>query len=477
MAYKINSNISGIEGKYANLGIRIFNQQSCLSGSFLENPDILRALSCLKSSANAVFVSEPKSYGEELARQVLRHIRQDNPDCLIVELDAGALISADKEKAAVNFQNIIKELQESRQKVTFFVSGLAKILECKDVVSVFCGLIAQKTIAVVSAVDIKEFRALEEFPKLSGFINFILTDKPDISGKRDKTVLIVGASSLFGNAVYRIFSREYKEVSGTAFSKASSMGFDKLDVASNESVQEYFSKHPVFDIVVYIAGEANADIAEKERERARKLNVDAISLIAKYAKCGKFVYTSSEYIFDGSSGPYGSGSEAKPINYYGCTKLEGEKASKENFKNNLIIRLGALYGYNGPYDKETTVSKLIASFSKPEPLKADNVQIKHPILLEDAVNTLLKLLDYGASGIYQINGAEGLNKQEMAEKILKVKERICGIKFSYPIIGVEQPAIAAKPFNTHMVNIDTPRSFEEGIAFMLKQQGNEHERK
>jgi hypothetical protein len=51
-----------------------------------------------------------------------------------------------------------------------------------------------------------------------------------------------------------------------------------------------------------------------------------------------------------------------------------------------------------------------------------------------------------------------------------------GDKFSYPIIGTEQTAAAAKPLNTHMVNIDTPRSFEEGIVFMLKrQQENKHE--
>jgi dTDP-4-dehydrorhamnose reductase len=172
-------------------------------------------------------------------------------------------------------------------------------------------------------------------------------------------------------------------------------------------------------------------------------------------------------VFDGSNGPYGTNSKAKPINYYGCTKLEGEEVSLKNFPKALIVRLGALYGYNGPYDKETTVSKLIASLDKDEPLKADNVQIKHPVLLEDAAETLLKLLDYDAAGIYQVNGPEGLNKQEMAEKIAAVKSKLVGKNFAYPIVGIEQPGIAAKPLNTHMVNIDTPRPFEEGISFLL----------
>lgn len=466
---KTNSNTAGITEKYANFGLRVFCFRGNPVSAGQKNADVLRALRLVKLSGNAVFVSEPKSLGEELAGQLL-FLLKDAPESVIFHLDIGALIEADEKEAEFTFQNIIQDFQESKEKIILFVTGLSKAVTHKGVVSMLCDIVTQKIVPIASFIDMQEFRELEELPELSGFLQFVLPGKPGISPLRNKSVLIIGASSLFGNAVYRLFAREYKEVRGTGFSKASRMNFDRLDVTSDEDMEAYFSKHTVFDIVIYIAGEANADIAEKERERTHRLNVGAVSAIAKYVKGSKFVYISSEYVFDGSSGPYGSGSAAKPINYYGCTKLEGEKASLKNFPDSLIIRLGALYGYNGPLDKETTVSKLILSLSKPEPLKADNVQIKHPVLLEDAASLLLKLLDYDVKGVYQINGPEGLNKQEMAERIVKVKERMNGEKFSYPIIGMEQTAAAAKPLNTHMVNIDTPRPFDEGIAFMLKQQ-------
>jgi dTDP-4-dehydrorhamnose reductase len=472
---KTNSNTAGITEKYANFGLRVFCFRGNPENQGLGNTDVLRALNLVKLSGNAVFVSEPKSVGEELAGRLLLLLK-DTPESVIFHLDIGALIEADVKEAEFTFQNIIQDFQDSQRRIILFVTGLTKALKHKGVVSVFCDIVTQKLVPIISFIDINEFRALEELPELSGFLQFVLSGKPGILPPRNKTVLIVGASSLFGSAVYSLFAREYKEVRGTGFNKASRMNFDRLDVTSEEEIKAYFSKHSAFDTIIYIAGEANADIAEKERERTHILNVDAVSTIAKYAKDSKFVYISSEYVFDGSSGPYGSGSAAKPINYYGYTKLEGEKVSLKNFPDSLIVRLGALYGYNGPLDKETTVSKLISSLSKPEPLKADNVQIKHPVLLEDAANLLLKLLDYNAKGVYQINGPEGLNKQEMAERIAKVKEGMNGDKFSYPIIGTEQTAAAAKPLNTHMVNIDTPRSFEEGIVFMLKrQQENKHE--
>ncbi|MDD5662554.1 MAG: sugar nucleotide-binding protein, partial [Candidatus Omnitrophica bacterium] len=248
------------------------------------------------------------------------------------------------------------------------------------------------------------------------------------------------------------------------------LGFDRLDVTSEKEIREYFSEHPDFDIVIYVAGEADADAAEKERERARILNIEAVSLIARQAKGCKFVYISSEYVFDGNSSPYGSDSPAHPINYYGYTKREGEKAALKSFPGALVVRLGALYGYNGPSDKKTSVSKLIAGLDRPEPLEADNLQIKHPLLLEDAAGTLLKLLDYGASGIYQTNGPEGLNKQEMAERIAAVRNELTGHIFSYPITGIEQAGSAAKPLNTQMVNVDTPRPFSEGIRYLILKQ-------
>jgi dTDP-4-dehydrorhamnose reductase len=323
---------------------------------------------------------------------------------------------------------------------------------------------------MLGMTTIDGFRQIEKNPDLAGCLQFILPEKTPQKNKRDKSVLIIGATSLFGNAAYQLFSREYANVCGTGFSKANLLGFDKLDVTSEEEIKKYFSNHSNLDVVIYVAGETDADVAEKERDRARILNTDAVSIIARYAENCKFVYISSEYVFDGKSGPYGSYSEARPINYYGRTKLEGEEAALNNFSNVLVLRLGALYGYNGPGDKKTTVTKLIAGLDMPRPLEADNVQIKHPILLEDAARTLLKLLDYRATGVYQANGPEGLNKQEMAERIAAVRSEVTGRTFSYPIVGIEQFGTAAKPLNTHMVNVDTPRFFNEGIRFLLLKQ-------
>lgn len=432
--------------------------------------DIGRALGLIKSFGNAVFISGLREQGDQLVSGTLARLSNGGLCSRVVELNIAAEITADKNQAGPNIQNIIHSLGQAEGKAGLIVASLEAAAQDDHVLSALSEAIQKKSVPILAATNMEGFRKLEERPGLSGLLQFILSARDQPRAKRDKAVLIIGATSLFGSAVYQLFRREYADVHGTGFSKADALGFDKLDVTSEGEIKKYFSEHPKFDIIVYIAGEANADVAEKEKDRARMLNTDAVLSIARSAKDCKFVYISSEYVFDGNSGPYGSGSRPKPVNYYGLTKLEGEDASLKNFSDALILRLGALYGYNGPHDKETTVSKLISALDKPKPLEADNVQIKHPILLEDAAGTLLKLLDYGVSGIYQANGPEGLNKQEMAERIAAVRNELYGRVFAYPIIGVEQAGAAAKPFNTHMVNIDTPRPFDEGIRFLFQKQ-------
>ncbi|MFA5150408.1 MAG: sugar nucleotide-binding protein [Candidatus Omnitrophota bacterium] len=465
-------NVSNTLRQYSELGISRLEVSNSQLKASLFGADVDRAISLLSKFNNAVFISGGQDENGIIVETVDKFCRDASGQALreVFRLDAKQFLKASGVQPEIRLEEIAGVLENEREKLLLVITSLEEFIKEERLARLLQNIVKKSSVPILGMTTIDGFRQLEKKPELAGCLQFVLSGKLPPSNKRDKSVLIIGATSLFGNALYGLFSREYTNVRGTGFSKASSLGFDRLDVTSEKEIREYFSEYPDFDIVIYVAGEADADAAEKERERARILNIEAISLIARQAKGCKFVYISSEYVFDGSSGPYGSDSPAHPINYYGFTKLEGEKAALKSFPGALVVRLGALYGYNGPSDKKTSVSKLIAGLDRPEPLEADNLQIKHPLLLEDAAGTLLKLLDYGASGIYQTNGPEGLNKQEMAERIAAVRNELTGHIFSYPITGIEQAGSAAKPLNTQMVNVDTPRPFSEGIRFLLLKQ-------
>jgi dTDP-4-dehydrorhamnose reductase len=466
------TNASNALSQYSELGFSSLGVNESGPIVSLSGEDANRAIGLLSKFNNVVFIADGQK-GSGIIAETVNKIccgASGQAPRKPFQLDAKQFIKACGDQSAVRLEEILGVLESEKGKILLVITSLEEFAKDERLEKLLKNIVQKSSVPILGMTTIGGFRQLEKKPDLAGCLQFILCEKVSGMIKRDKSVLIIGATSLLGSAVYQLFSQEYEHVRGTGFSKATSLGFDKLDVTSEDEIKKYFSKYPDFDIVVYIAGEADADVAEKERDRAWILNIDAVISLARHAKNCKFVYISSEYVFDGSSGPYGSGSRAEPINYYGRTKLEGEKASLNNFSDALVVRLGALYGYNGPSDKKTSVSKIIASLDKDEPLEADNVQIKHPILLEDAARALLKLLDYGATGIYQANGPEGLNKQEMAEQIAAVRNELTGRNSFHSIVGIEQTGTAAKPLNTHMVNVDTPRPFNEGIRFMLLKQ-------
>ena len=83
------------------------------------------------------------------------------------------------------------------------------------------------------------------------------------------------------------------------------------------------------DLVVIAAAYTAVDLAETEQDLARAINAAAPGAIAR--ACGALgaalVNISTDYVFDGAGGaPYAEDAATHPLNIYGLTKLEGERA-------------------------------------------------------------------------------------------------------------------------------------------------------
>jgi S-adenosylmethionine synthetase len=77
-----------------------------------------------------------------------------------------------------------------------------------------------------------------------------------------------------------------------------------------------------------------------------QLNVQVPKDIAKISKAnGIFlIYISTDYVFDGTQPPYHAiGGKPNPLNFYGRTKLAGEKAIEEVYPEATILRVPILY--------------------------------------------------------------------------------------------------------------------------------------
>lgn len=103
-------------------------------------------------------------------------------------------------------------------------------------------------------------------------------------------------------------------------------------------------------VIVNAAAYTAVDKAETDRDAAHIINAQAPAVLAEEAKkCGALlVHYSTDYVFNGSGEkPWNETDTPAPLNVYGTTKLEGEKAIQASGCRHLIFRTSWVYAARG----------------------------------------------------------------------------------------------------------------------------------
>jgi dTDP-4-dehydrorhamnose reductase len=104
------------------------------------------------------------------------------------------------------------------------------------------------------------------------------------------------------------------------------------------------------NIIVNAAAYTAVDKAETESRKAFMVNADAVKALAGEAKKinSLFVHYSTDYVFDGHKAEaYLENDETRPLNAYGRSKLEGEKAILQSGCRHLVFRSSWIYSLRG----------------------------------------------------------------------------------------------------------------------------------
>lgn len=104
------------------------------------------------------------------------------------------------------------------------------------------------------------------------------------------------------------------------------------------------------DAIVNAAAYTAVDRAEADEAAARAVNATAPGILAEEARrCGALLlHYSTDYVFDGAkASPYLESDPVNPINAYGRTKLEGERAIQRSGCDHLVLRTQWVYGPRG----------------------------------------------------------------------------------------------------------------------------------
>jgi dTDP-4-dehydrorhamnose reductase len=254
-------------------------------------------------------------------------------------------------------------------------------------------------------------------------------------------VLIIGSGGLVGANLYSRFKAQGYQVAGADVIKNNTADY-QADITDGDALDKIFiAVKP--QVVVLAAALTNVDLCEADEELAKKINIEGTKSVVKFCRQyrSKLVFFSSEYVFDGKSGPYGEEDKPAPINFYGHTKLEGERIIAAGLPDYLIIRSTVIYGKEE--QQKNFAIRFIKSLRQGQAIKVPVDQIGSPTYAANLVQVVEELIRKNKGGIYNVVGADVMSRYDFAKEICEAFE--LDIELVIPVTTAELRQAAQRP--------------------------------
>jgi len=229
--------------------------------------------------------------------------------------------------------------------------------------------------------------------------------------------LITGASGLLGNKIAKLATINHTVIPlhNTKPLHTNSL---KLDITNQSEVLNLFQKLKP-DAIIHTASETNVDKCETDKKHAWKTNsLGTRNIALACRKVGaKLVYVSTDYVFDGEKGNYNEHDKPNPINYYGATKLEGEKQVVQHCQNYVILRTSVLYGWH-PW-KQNFATWVINQLKQNKEITVVEDHYNTPTLTDNLAEITLEAIQKDLQGLYHASGSERVSRYAFAKQIAK----------------------------------------------------------
>jgi dTDP-4-dehydrorhamnose reductase len=243
-----------------------------------------------------------------------------------------------------------------------------------------------------------------------------LRRKVDIArGEKMQRLLVTGASGLLGNWVVAL-ARNSWHVTPTDIVESSLQNAVKADISDAESVRLLFEKAKP-ELVIHTASETNVDRCETEREHAWKINVVGTRNIAEACLKipAKLIYISTDYVFDGEKSLYCEDDTPNPIDFYGLTKLEGERQAVRHCPKAVVLRTSVLYGAHPT--KKDFATWVISNLRQNQEIRVVDDHFNTPTLAENLAKMALEVGTKNLQGLFHTSGCERISRYEFSRKI------------------------------------------------------------
>ena len=294
-------------------------------------------------------------------------------------------------------------------------------------------------------------------------------------------ILITGANGFLGYYITEKFLQKNYTVIATGkgecrlpYHHYPNFIYVEMDFTDPYSIHDVFEKYEP-EVVVHGGAISKVDECEQNQWLAYTTNTEAtVSLLINAEEYKSFfVFVSTDFIFDGEKGMYKEDDEAKPVNFYGRTKLDAEEAVKEYKYDWAIVRTVLVYG-KPQAGRGNILSVVKEKLEKGESYNVVDDQVRTPTYVGDLADGIIAVMEKRAKGVYHISGEEVMTPYQMACKAAEYLGLDTSLIHKVTQANFSQPA--KRPLRTGFV-IDKakrvlgyqPISFQEGLKRTFNQ--------
>jgi dTDP-4-dehydrorhamnose reductase len=290
-------------------------------------------------------------------------------------------------------------------------------------------------------------------------------------------ILVTGANGFIGSYLIHHLHRLGFHVIASGRGITSHTGgaiiYEVLDFTKEEQVKSVFKQHEPA-IVIHAGAMSKPDDCHLNKSQAYLINVEGTKLLLKYAVLynSKFIFLSTDFVFDGRSGNYKEDDERAAVNYYGETKIISEDLVMNYEGPWSIVRTVLVYGI--PILARQNLLTMVADhLLQGKSLKIFGDQVRTPTFVEDLVAAIIEIIKKNKQGIFHVSGKDVRTPYQMAMETAAFLELDQSLITEVEESDFDQPA--RRPLKTGfdiskaIRELDyEPTSFDEGLKKTLE---------
>jgi dTDP-4-dehydrorhamnose reductase len=273
-------------------------------------------------------------------------------------------------------------------------------------------------------------------------------------------IALTGADGLVGSRIVELLNNDFLFIP---------IPQSSMDITNQKQVNETINDLD-FDIFLHLAGYTNVAGAETNRDLCFKINIDGTKNVFDIVKTKnkKFIYISTDFIFDGKTPPYFEDSTPNPSGVYADSKYQGEKVVGSK---GMIVRIA--YPYRSAFKAKRDFFRTFKTYlEQKKPLTMITDSLMTPTYIDDIAYGLKYLFNNYSPEIFHLVGSQSISPYEAAVKVANV------FNLDKSLIGKTtfEEYIKTKPGLPKLADIRSKKNnfwkmktFEEGLNEIKKQ--------